>query len=83
MPKEPISFRIDSERRAALGELAHSRNCDLETLINEAIETYLDLHHCQYEYISKRLAAADSGKEGVEHSEVFSRLRQCLQTKLN
>jgi len=83
MPKESIGFRIESDRRVALDDLANAMNCDRTTLINEAIEAYLELHHWQVELITKRLAAADAGEEGIEHSEVFSRLRKRLQAKLN
>ena len=59
MPKESISFRIESERQTDINEI-----------------------HWQCELISKRLTVADSGKEGVEHSEVFSKLRQRLKAEL-
>ena len=58
-------------------------NRDRTTLINEAIEAYLELHHWQVELITKRLVAADAGEEGVEHAEVFSQLRERLKAKLN
>lgn len=83
MSKESIGFRIESDRRVALDDLANAMNCDRTTLINEAIEAYLELHHWQVELITKRLAAADAGDKGIEHSEVFSQLRQRLQAKLN
>ena len=83
MSKESIGFRIESERRVALDELANAMNCDRTTLINEAIEAYLELHHWQVELIRKRLATADAGEEGVEHTEVFSQLRKRLKAKLN
>ena len=83
MSKESIGFRIESERRVALDELANAMKCDRTTLINEAIAAYLELHYWQVELITKRLAAADSGEEGLEHTEVFSQLRQRLQEKFN
>lgn len=83
MSKESIGFRIESERRVALDELASSMKCDRTTLINEAIEAYLELHYWQVELITKRLATANAGEEGVEHTEVFNQLRQRLQAKLN
>lgn len=83
MSKESIGFRIESERRVALDELAAAMQCDRSMLINEAIQSYLELHHWQVELINKRLAAANTGEEGVEHGEVFSRLRDRLRAKLN
>ena len=59
MSKESIDFRIESEQRIALDELADAMQCDRTALINEAIETYLESHHWQVELINKRLATAD------------------------
>ena len=78
MPKEFIGFQIESEQRVALDELANSMKCDRTTLINEAIEAYLELHYRQVELITKRLATADADEESVEHTEVFSQLTQRL-----
>lgn len=83
MPKESLGFRIESERRVALDELANAMQCDRSMLINEAIQAYLELHHWQVELINKRLATANAGAEGVEHGEVFSQLRNRLRAKLN
>ena len=83
MSKESIGFRIESDRRIALDELASAMQCDRTTLINDAIQAYLELHHWQVELINKRLAAADAGEEGVEHGEVFTQLRKRLQAKFN
>jgi predicted transcriptional regulator len=83
MSKESIGFRIESEKRVALDQLASAMQRDRSTLINAAIDAYLELHHWQVELIAKRLAAANAGGEGVEHTEVFSSLRKRLQGKLN
>lgn len=83
MSKESIGFRIEADKRVALDRLAEAMNHDRTTLINEAIDAYLELHYWQVELIEKRLAAADAGEQGVEHSEVFSKLRQRLQGNLN
>jgi predicted transcriptional regulator len=83
MSKESIGFRIESEKRVALDQLAQTMQRDRSTLINEAINAYLELHHWQVELITKRLAAANAGENGVEHAEVFTNLRKRLQGKLN
>ena len=83
MSKESIGFRIESTKRTNLDQLAQAMRSDRSTLINEAIDAYLELHYWQIELINKRLSEADAGGEGVEHSEVFSRLRQQLQQKIN
>lgn len=83
MSKESIGFRIETEKRSALDQLAQTMQLDRSTLINEAIDAYLELHYWQVELIQKRLAAADAGEEGVAHTEVFSNLRKRLQGQLN
>ena len=83
MSKESIGFRIEADKRVALDQLAHAMRCDRSTVINEAIEAYLELHHWQVELIEKRLAAADAGEQGTAHDEVFSRMRQRLKEQLN
>lgn len=83
MSKESIGFRIESEKRAALDQLSQAMQCDRSTLINEAIDAYLELHYWQVELITQRLASANAVGQGVEHSEVFANLRKRLQAKLN
>lgn len=83
MSKESIGFRIESEKRVALDQLSQAMQRDRSTLINEAIDSYLELHFWQVELIKKRLASANAGEVGVEHSEVFANLRKRLQAKLN
>ncbi len=83
MSKESIGFRIESEKRVALDELSQAMQCDRSTLINEAIDAYLELHYWQIELINKRLVSANAGESGTEHAEVFANLRKRLQGKLN
>jgi predicted transcriptional regulator len=74
MSKETISFRIPTEKRTAVDQLAAALDRDRSAIINEAIDAYLELHHWQIEHIRRALAEADSGVEGVAHDEVFKRL---------
>ncbi|MBU0656348.1 MAG: CopG family transcriptional regulator [Gammaproteobacteria bacterium] len=83
MSKESIGFRIESEKRVALDELAQVMHRDRTTLINEAIDAYLDLHHWQVEIIKRSQAAANAGEAGVEHAEVFRNLRARLLEKMH
>lgn len=83
MSKESIGFRIDSEKRVALDQLAQAMQQDRTALINEAIDAYLELHYWQVDLITKRLAEADQGSSGTEHSLVFDQLRKRLQGRLN
>jgi len=56
---------------------------DRSTLINEAIDSYLELHFWQVEVIKRSLAAANAGEVGVDHSEVFKNLRARLLGKMH
>ena len=83
MSKESIGFRIESEKRIALDQLSQAMQRDRSTLINEAVDSYLELHFWQVEVIKRSQAAANAGEVGVEHSEVFSRLRARLLEKMH
>jgi predicted transcriptional regulator len=83
MSKEALGFRIESEKRGALDALAKIMQRDRSTLINEAIDAYLSLHHWQVELVEARLTAANAGATGVAQADVFADLRQRLQGGLN
>jgi predicted transcriptional regulator len=82
MSKETISFRIPTEKRTAVDQLAAALDRDRSAIINEAIDAYLELHHWQIEHIRRALAEADSGVEGVAHDEVFKRLRSRIDARV-
>jgi predicted transcriptional regulator len=82
MSKETISFRIESDKRVAVDEVAAALDRDRSAIINEAIDAYLELHHWQVEHIRRALAEAESGVEGVGHDEVFERLRSRIDRRL-
>jgi predicted transcriptional regulator len=66
MPRETISFRMDSEKREALDAVASSLDRDRSYIINEAIEAYLDIHRWQAERIREGLRQADAGEFATE-----------------
>jgi predicted transcriptional regulator len=82
MSKETISFRIPTEKRTAVDELAAALDRDRSAIINEAIDAYIELHHWQVEHIRRALAEADSGVAGVAHERVFKRLRSRIDARL-
>ncbi|MDZ8029981.1 CopG family transcriptional regulator [Nostoc sp. DedSLP04] len=61
MSKEKITFRIDSDRKAALDASAVAMNCDRSYILNEAVATYLEMYQWQTEEIQKGIAEADAG----------------------
>lgn len=82
MSKETISFGIDAAKRAALDEVAEALERDRNTVINEALDAYLELHRAQVEHIQRSLAEAETGAEGSSHQEVFDRLRARIDQRL-
>jgi predicted transcriptional regulator len=76
MSKENITFRLDSERRAALDEIAAGLDRDRSYLINEAIALYLEMHQWQIQQIKQAVTEADAGDFATEAevTEVFARL---------
>ena len=69
MDKQTISFRLESDKVAALDELAHSMERDRTYLLNEAVSAYLELQQWQVDRIEAGLAEADAGKV-IPHSKV-------------
>jgi predicted transcriptional regulator len=76
MSKENITFRLDSERRAVLDEIAAGLDRDRSYIINEAITLYLDLYQWQVEEIRQGVAEADAGDFATDEDveAVFARL---------
>jgi predicted transcriptional regulator len=62
MSKETISFRLDSDKVSALDELASSIDRDRTYLLNEAVDTYLEVQQWQLEQIKAGIAEAEAGK---------------------
>jgi predicted transcriptional regulator len=78
MPRETISFRLDSEKREALDAVASALDQDRSYIINEAIEAYLDIHRWQLTHIREGLRQADAGEFATESEmkATFSRRRK-------
>ncbi|MBN3958038.1 CopG family transcriptional regulator [Nostoc sp. NMS8] len=76
MSKENITFRIDSDRKAALDAIAFGMNRDRSYILNEAVAVYLEIHQWQIEEIQKGIAEADAGEfaSDEEVKATFARL---------
>ncbi len=61
MSKENITFRIDSDKKAALDAIAARINRDRSYLLNEAVAAYLEMYQSQIEEIQKGIGEADAG----------------------
>ncbi|HZS48757.1 MAG TPA: CopG family transcriptional regulator [Blastocatellia bacterium] len=72
MNEETISFETDEQKLSALDTIAAALNRDRTFVINDAIDTYLQIHQWQIEEIKKALAEADAGKfASTEAVEAF------------
>ncbi|MEC4819013.1 MAG: ribbon-helix-helix protein, CopG family [Scytonema sp. PMC 1069.18] len=76
MSKENVTFRLDSEKRAALDVIAAAMDRDRSYVLNDAINLYLDIHQWQIEEIQKGITEADAGDFASEEEvqAVFARL---------
>lgn len=76
MSKENITFRLDSEKRAALDAIAAGMDRDRTYLINEAITLYLEMHQWQIEEIQRAVAEAEAEDFATEEevTATFTRL---------
>ena len=61
-----VSFRISDEKKIKLDELASCQDRDRTYIINEAIDTYLDVMAWQFSSIQKGLEQADHGEFAAE-----------------
>jgi len=66
MSRETISFRLESETREALDAVASALDRERSYIINEAIETYLDVHRWQLDHIREGVRQANAGEFGTE-----------------
>jgi predicted transcriptional regulator len=69
MEKQTISFRLDSEKVAALDALAGSLDRDRTYILGEAIHSYLETQQWHLEQIEAGVAEADAGKV-IDHRKV-------------
>jgi predicted transcriptional regulator len=76
MSKNNVTFRLDSEKRAALDEIAASRDRNLSYILNEAISLYLEIYSWQLEEIRQGVAEAEAGDfaSDAEVEAVFEKL---------
>ncbi len=70
MSKENITFRVESEKRKLIDEIALAYDRDRSYIINQALERYLEIHQWQVLEIKEALVEAEkedfSSDEAVE-----------------
>ncbi|MBD1930341.1 MULTISPECIES: CopG family ribbon-helix-helix protein [Cyanophyceae] len=62
MSKETITFRLDTEKKIALDEIASGIERDRSFVLNQAIDAYLEVHSWQLDHIKEGLRQADAGE---------------------
>jgi predicted transcriptional regulator len=75
-----VSFRTDSKKVEALDALAASQDRDRSYLLNQAVDSYLELQQYHIELIEKGIQQADAG-ELVDHTEVERMAARLLRKK--
>ena len=68
MSKQTVTFRTDAEKRAALDAVAAALGRDRSYVLNQAVDTLLEVYRWQVEHIQEGQRQARNG-EFVEESE--------------
>ena len=75
------NISVSMEKRAKLEAIAAQADCSRSSIVNEAIDYYLDLYDWQTQRIEERLAKAKRGDaKWIPHDEVFDRLEAKIAT---
>ncbi len=68
MAKEVVTFRTETEKRAALDSMAKALGRDRSYVLNKAMDTLFDIYQWQVEHIQEGIRQADAG-EFADESE--------------
>ncbi len=76
MNQEILTLQIDGDKKATLDRIAAYVNRDCNSLINDAIDTYLDTYKWQVGEIKQALKEADEGDFATDEEvqATFTRL---------
>ena len=75
MPRETITFRTETDKRAAIDTLSKALGQDRTATLNQAIDTLLDIYDWQVKHIEKGLEQARN-EQFVEEAEWRRRFRR-------
>ena len=78
MVREIMTVRVEPRTRKALDGIASALDRDRTYVVNEALQSYIDVHKWQIDHIQQGLREANAGKfvPKAEVSRVISRLRR-------
>lgn len=80
MEKQTITFRLDSEKVAALDAIADSLDRDRTYLLNEAVQAYLETQQWHLGEIRAGISDADAGRV-LSHEKVKAMAAQWRRKK--
>ena len=78
MAREIMTVRVEPRTRKALDGIASALDRDRTYVVNQALQTYIDVHQWQIDHIRQGLREANAGKfvSKAEVSRVIGRLRR-------
>lgn len=78
-----MSISVSPEKQAKLDAIAANADRSRSSIVNEAIDHYLDLYEWQTRSIEERLERAQSGEaKRIPHDEVFDKLEAKIKERL-
>ncbi len=77
MSQETISFSLDTGKIKALDEIASVFDRDRSDLLNEAIDSYLQVYQWQLDHIKEGLRQADAGEFASDEEVAAAFARWC------
>ena len=78
MAREVMTVRVEPRTRKALDGIASSLDRDRTYVVNEALQSYIDIHKWQIDHIQQGLREANAGRfvPKAEVSRMIGRLRR-------
>ena len=78
MAREVMTVRVEPSTRKALDGIASSLDRDRTYVVNEALQSYIDIHKWQIDHIQQGLREANAGKfvPKAEVSRMIGRLQR-------
>ena len=62
MQKETISFRLDTEKKKAIDEIAQNMDRDRTYVLDQAVAAYIDIQKWQIDHIEEGVRRAKAGE---------------------
>ena len=75
--RSPIKLLLDADRGEAIAAIARETHRDVNAVIDDALDAYLDVHRWQAEHIGEGLRQAEAGEFATDEevAAAFARWR--------